>query len=98
MNSQRRMFSKRTMVCLVSACVLAALVLVTQRGASAFAGGGARGLAGCERAGADGGKYEDAERREAEGDYGRADSGRGCGRGRTGAGGGEIWISRGRRR
>ena len=41
MNSQRRMFSKRTMVCLVSACVLAALVLVTQRGANAFAGGGA---------------------------------------------------------
>jgi hypothetical protein len=37
------MFSKRTMVCLVSACVLAALVVVTQKGASAFAGGGAEG-------------------------------------------------------
>lgn len=43
MDSQRRMNSKRMVVCLVAACVLAALVLVTQRGASAFTGGGVTG-------------------------------------------------------
>ncbi|HEY2822515.1 MAG TPA: LssY C-terminal domain-containing protein [Candidatus Acidoferrum sp.] len=37
MNSQRKAKSQRTIVCLFSACVLAALVLVTQKGASAFA-------------------------------------------------------------
>jgi hypothetical protein len=41
MDSQRKMISKRMMVCAASACVLAALVLVAQRGASAFAGGAA---------------------------------------------------------
>src|SRR6202042_1430643 len=37
MNSQRTAISRRKMVCLVSACVLAALVLVTQSGTNAFA-------------------------------------------------------------
>src|ERR1700722_15052303 len=41
MNSQRKTNSQRTMVCLFSACVLAALVLLTQNGASAFNGGAA---------------------------------------------------------
>jgi hypothetical protein len=36
MNSQRKEKSRRTIVCLFSACVLAALVFVTQKGASAF--------------------------------------------------------------
>ena len=38
MNSQRKAMSRRTMVCLFAACILAALGLVTQKGASAFAG------------------------------------------------------------
>jgi hypothetical protein len=42
MNSERRAFPQRTMVCLFSTCVLAAVVFVTQNGASAFAGGAAR--------------------------------------------------------
>jgi hypothetical protein len=42
MDSQRKKLSQRTMVCLFSACVLAALVLVTQDFASAFNGGAAR--------------------------------------------------------
>ncbi len=39
MDSQRKVISQRMVVCLFSACVLAALVLVTQKGASAFSGG-----------------------------------------------------------
>jgi len=39
MNSQRRTIPRWTMVCFFSECVLAALVMVTQKGASAFAGG-----------------------------------------------------------
>lgn len=43
MNFQRKANSRRTMVCLFSACVFAALMLVTQRGASVSAGGPERG-------------------------------------------------------
>jgi hypothetical protein len=37
MSSQRSTFSQRTIVCFFSGCVLAALVMVTQKGAGAFA-------------------------------------------------------------
>ncbi len=39
MNSQRKATSRRTVVCLFSACVLAALMMVSQNRASAFASG-----------------------------------------------------------
>src|SRR3984957_16901471 len=43
MNSQRKENCRRTIVCLFSACILAALVVVTQNGRSAFADAAARG-------------------------------------------------------
>ena len=39
MDSQRKVISQRVVVCLFAACVLAVLVLGTQKGASAFSGG-----------------------------------------------------------